>query len=364
MLKYSANFLENFRVMRENSILKSRMMVVLDINESQYRELYLEYNKYNNIARKLDVPPEVIIEDYNSGQDMFKIYSRSKFFTNIGAIYKFLNNSFVNYRLNENVDERNKKLFELVDIKIQPGSMTYETFGIEYGYTIDAIKCIKGWIRRRVNKKEDPTKPKRKSPVKGTKYKSIDVRDCNFTDDPEACATLARAFIGLESGKSKRHIGTVENLSPRLMNRLESDMILYKKSPFLKKAVALIKEGMCTIREIEEQTKTYKILNSISRNTYALIRLGIHPKEILMKENRRAVGEYYYKGDRTYLDRIRRQRSIYQTERFLRGNDAEYDNDVNIIKHVASNSIKSAMNKFGKTEKEIKHIIDKYYIYE
>ena len=83
-----------------------------------------------------------------------------------------------------------------------------------------------------------------------------------------------------------------------------------------------------------------------------------------MKENRRAVGEYYYKGDRTYLDRIRRQRSIYQTERFLRGNDAEYDNDVNIIKHVASNSIKSAMNKFGKTEKEIKHIIDKYYIHE
>ena len=154
MINYSKDLLKNFKLLRDNNISRKRCLVVLDITPETYRNLYRMYSKRGIIEHKY-VSSSKWINEFNSGDDLFKIVSRYSEITSIAALEVYFRNQFVALELNETLDKSMRRFVEWLTDEFITKHRKLNVIAEENGYTLKALRaaCNKFEIRRREEKR-------------------------------------------------------------------------------------------------------------------------------------------------------------------------------------------------------------------
>lgn len=360
MINYSKDLLKNFKLLRDNNISRKRCLVVLDITPETYRNLYRMYSKRGIIEHKYVSSPKWINE-FNSGDDLFKIVSRYSEITSIAALEIYFRNQFVALELNETVDKSMGRFIEWLTDEFITKHRKLNVIAEENGYTLKALRaaCNKFGIRRREEKRT-----LRK--ISERNYVTLGRNTKQFLDTEEKRELIRKAYDILSEDNDSTELYKQLNVSPRFAKRLYSDFNILKanKVPY-DKMIELINEGRLTLREIDQELKLPKLVKFyINKNIFASLLINRSIDDIIIEENRKCVYPTMC-GDNTYLIRVKGRANVRTMISVLTTVDDNFVHDLEAIKAIIEHKDPAKVIEVtGLTEEELKSLMTKYYIDE
>lgn len=360
MINYSKNLLKNFKLLRDNNIIRNKEIVVLDIDGTTYKQLYSMYSaKYTTENRYPSGANWITL--FNNGDDIYKIVSKYPEITTVSILDRYFRNQFVALELNGTLDKSNSKFEEWLTHEYIDLGHSLRFISEKYGYAFKVLHsaCKKFKIRR-------STVINRKSSALETPYKKIKLAPRDFLNNKEDIDILNKALSILTKYNDPKEVYKQLNLSPRCARRLFSDYNIIKanKIPY-NTIIKLINRRHLTLREINTRLNLPKRIQFyINTNVFAALLVGRSIDDIFTEECRKCVFPSIC-GDNTYLVRVKGKAGLKPIINILSRRDSNFLHDLKKIEVIAKyKDIDKAIEHLECTKDELNSLMTKYYIYD